>query len=185
MSHRKDEHSDRPIQRQEEEGSADREGPSTIIVSGDTEWDDEAATEEIMGSQRGTGRTYQPQKAVEEGLSYTPPRDPPTVPSEEDGQGSEMAAGFAPSMEEADPDAQILPDRIDRADLEIQEDVGLALRYNSETSHLTDLSVLVNRGAVSLYGTVPGEDDIAQVYAIVSDLRGVVEVISHLEVANG
>jgi osmotically-inducible protein OsmY len=185
MSNRKDEHSDKPIRRQQEERSADREGSSTIIVAGDTEWDDEAAKKEIMGNQRGTGRTYQPQKAVEEGLSYTPPRDPPTVPSEADAQGSEMAAGFAASMEEADPDAQILPDRIDRADLEIQEDVGLALRYNSETSHLTDLSVLVDRGAVSLYGTVPSEDDIAQVYAIVSDLEGVVEVISHLEVAAG
>jgi hypothetical protein len=137
-----------------------------------------------MGDQRGTGRTYQPQKAVEEGLSYTPPRDPPTVPSEDDPQGSEMAAGFAPSMEDTDPNARILPDRIDQADLEIQEDIGQALRYNSETAHLDGISALVHRGIVRLQGSVPTEDDLALVYAIVSELEGVDRVVSHLEVTD-
>jgi osmotically-inducible protein OsmY len=87
-------------------------------------------------------------------------------------------------MEATDPDERILPDRIDDADLEIQEDIGLALRYNSETAHLTDVSALVNQGVVSLHGMVPTEDDIARVYDIVSDLEGVERVISHLEVAD-
>jgi hypothetical protein len=121
---------------------------------------------------------------VEEGLSYTPPSDPATIPDQDDPQGSQVAAGFASSMEDTDPDDRILPDHIDDADLEIQEDVGLALRYNSETAHLTDVSPLVNRGVVSLYGTVSTEDDIARVYDIVSDLEGVEKVISHLEVAD-
>jgi hypothetical protein len=146
--------------------------------------EDDDSVQEIMGDQRGSGQTYQPQKAVEEGLSYTPPRDPATVPSEDDPQGSEIAAGFAPSMEDTNPDARNLPDRIDQADLEMQEDIGLALRYNSETAHLGDISALVNRGIVSLHGTVPSEDDLALVYAIVSELEGVERVISRLEVAD-
>jgi hypothetical protein len=183
MSRRQDDHSDPPIQLDGGEAPPVGEEGAPIIAGEDRSWNDDPDVQEIMGNQHGTGRTYQPRKAVEEGLSYTPPRDPPTVPSEDAPQGSEIAAGFAPSMEDSDPDRRKLPDRIDRADLEIQEDVGLALRYNSETADLDDVSALVNRGVVSLYGTVPSEDDIALVYAVVSDLEGVVKVISHLEVA--
>ena len=183
MSNRQEAHPEASSQREEEEASPVREEGSNIIVSGDSDWNDDPDVQEIMGNQRGTGRTYQPQKAVEEGLSYTPPRDPATVPSDDDPQGSEIAAGFAPSMEDADPDVRILPDRIDGTDLEVQDDVGLALRYNSETAHLTDVSVLVDGGIVKLYGAVPSEDDIGRVYAIVSDLEGVIRVVSYLEVA--
>ena len=184
MSDKKKMDTEERLQRKAKEPSSGSEEWSAIDMLSDTDLDEEAAAEEIIGNQRGTGRTYQPQKAVEEGLSYTPPRDPPTVPSGDDPQGSEVAAGFAPSMEDTDPDPQRLPDRIDRADLEIQEDVGLALRYNSETAHLGDVSALVKQGVVSLYGTVPTEDDIARVYDIVSDLVGVVRVRSHLGVAD-
>jgi hypothetical protein len=184
MSNGQENRSDAPIQREEKETPSFREEGSTIIVAGETAWDDDSDVQKVLGNQRGTGRTYRPQKAVEEGLSYTPPRDPATIPSEDDLEGSEIAAGFASSMENTDPDERVLPDRIDRADLEIQEDIGLALRYNSETAHLDDVSALVNGGVVSLYGTVSSRDDIALVYAIVSDLEGVVRVISHLEVAD-
>jgi hypothetical protein len=153
-----------------------------VFEEEDTPWDEDPDVQEIMGNQRGTGQTYETLEAAEEGLSYTPPRDPPTVPSEDDPQGSEIAAGFASSMEESDPDREELPDRIDRGDLEIQEDIGLALQYNSETADLTEVSAFVNRGVVSLFGSVPSEDDIALVSDIISDLEGVVEVISHLEV---
>jgi hypothetical protein len=184
VEHRQDNRSDVPVGREGNEDSPMREEGSSIIIAGNTAWNDDPDVQEIMGNQRGTGRTYQPQKAVEEGLSYTPPRDPPTVPSEEDPQGSEVAAGFAPSMEDTNPDVRILPDRIDGTDLERQEDVALALRYDSETAHLTDVSVLVDGGIVKLYGTVPSEDDIGKVYAIVIDLEGVIRVVSHLEVAD-
>jgi hypothetical protein len=184
MSNRQEHQSEAPIQRKRKEAPSGREDGSTIIVAGNSDWNDDSDVKEIMGTQRGTGRTYQPQKAVEEGLSYTPPRDPPTVPSDNDLQGSEVAAGFAPSMEDTDPDVRILPDRIDGTDLEMQEDVALALRYNSETAHLTDVSVLVDGGVVKLYGTVSSEDDIGRVYTIVSALEGVIRVVSHLEIAD-
>jgi hypothetical protein len=145
---------------------------------------DDGIAPEDEEEQQGMGQTYDPLKAAEEGLSYTPPRDPPVIPSENDPWGIEMAAGFAPSMEDTTPDERVLPDRIERSDLEIQEDIGLALRYNSETTNLNNVSALVNQGVVSLYGTVPDEQDAAQVYRIVSGLEGVVNVINHLEVTN-
>jgi hypothetical protein len=160
-----------------------REDDSEIPVAGSESMVGLSLEGEDLDDERETGRTYEPRKATEEGLSYTPPRDPATLPDEDDPQGSEVAAGFAPSIEETDPDERVLPDRVDRGDLEIQEDVGLALQYNSETAHLTDLTALVSRGVVRLYGPVRSEDDIAMVYAIVSELEGVKRVISHLEVA--
>lgn len=158
-----------------------REEEVDILLTGSMAVDDESDVEEIMSDQDGSGETFDPKEAAEGGLSYTPPQDPPVVPSE-DPEGIEVAAGFAPSMEETDPDAQIVPNRINEADLEIEEDVQLALEYNSETAHLTDVSVVVHRGVVHLHGTVPGEDDVALVYEVVSDLAGVVRVVNHLEV---
>lgn len=178
-----DTHTVDPTRRDDREADLVREDEPAIIVAGNTSRDDLSFEGEVLGGERRTGRTYEPRKAVEEGLSYTPPRDPPTLPGEDDPQESEIAAGFASSMEDTDPDERVLPERIDKGDLEIQEDVGLALRYNSETAHLTDVVALVGQGTVRLYGTVPDEDDIAQVYAIVSALEGVHRVISHLEVA--
>jgi hypothetical protein len=170
--------------RPEEQGSDPEEDQPTISVIGFRDWDDESLIRRIMGAQRGTGRTYQSQKAVDEGLAYVPPRDPATVSSEKDPQGIEVAAGFAPSMEDTDPETRILPDRIARSDLEIQERVGLAMRYNSETSHLRDLSILVSHGIVNINGTVASDKDIASVYAIVSSLDGVRWVNSHLQVGD-
>ena len=184
MSKRQEDRSDVSAGREGKGVPSVREEGSSVIVAGDTDWNDDSDVQEIMGNQRGTGRTYQPQKAVEEGLSYAPPRNPPTIPSEDDPQGSEMAAGFAPSMEDTNPDAHILPDHINGTDLEMQEDVALALRHNSETAHLTDVSVLVDGGLVKLYGSVPSEDDIGRVHAIVSALEGVIRVVSHLEVVD-
>ena len=67
-------------------------------------------------------------------------------------------------------------------DLDIQQDTVLALRCNGRTSHLTNIRALVNRGIVSLFGTVPSEGDIALACCTVSGLKGVVRVINHLAV---
>jgi hypothetical protein len=173
MSDQRHKDLDDPIQSDEMDAPFIREDDSEIILAGSESAADLSLEGKEIDGERGTGRTYDPRKAAEEGLSYTPPRDPATLPDDDDRQGSEVAAGFAPSMEDTDPDERVLPDRVDRGDLEIQEDVGLALRYNSETAHLTDLTVLVNRGVVRLYGPVRSEDDIARVYAIVSEIGAV------------
>jgi hypothetical protein len=157
------------------------EQPLAGIEEEDVDVEEELAQDEIFDTGKGEGHTYNPQQAAEQGLTYTPPSDPPTVPSE-DLQGAEIGAGFAPSMEDSDPDRQRLPDRIDDQDLDLQEDVYQALRYNSETAHLSDTRVLVNEGVVSLFGTVPSEDDLGRIYSVISELEGVVRVVNHLQV---
>jgi hypothetical protein len=137
---------------------------------------------ERFSAQNGIGQTYNAQRAAAQGLSYTPPADPPTILNEDDPQGVEIAAGFAHCMDDTDPGVRILPERVADSDLGIQRDVFLELRCSGETSHLTNVTALVNRGVVSLFGTVRSEGDIALAYRIVSGLEGVVRVISHLEV---
>ncbi len=139
------------------------------------------AREEVFDTQQGEGHTYNPYVAQDQGLTYTPPSDPPTLPSD-DPQGAEVAAGFAPSMEDANPDAEILPSRVDNKDLDLLDDINLTLRTNSETGHLANIKVQVKDGIVTLLGTVPAEEDIGRVHAIVAELDGVDEVRNHLEV---
>lgn len=127
------------------------------------------------------GHTNNPYLAWEQGLTYTPPDDPATLPSD-DLQGVEVAAGFAPSMEEADPDVEDLPPNVDNNDLDLLDDIYIALHNNSETGHLTNIKIQVDQGVVNLLGTVSSEDDIAVVYDIVSDLDGVVEILDNLQV---
>jgi len=133
----------------------------------DLEPDEELASDEI--------------EAAEEGIPYRAPSDPAVLPSD-DLEGVDVAAGFAPSMEETEPDAERLPERVERGDLEIQDHVCTMLRNNSETGDLTDIEVLVSRGIVLLRGSVPSEQDISIVDDIVSDLDGVRAVRNELRV---
>lgn len=151
------------------------------IEEEDVDVEEELAQEQIFDTQKGEGHTYNPQQAAEQGLTYTPPSDPPTVPSD-DLQGAEIGAGFAPSMEDTDPDRRRLPDQVDNQDLDLQEDVYRALQYNSETAHLSDIRAFATAGTVSLFGTAPSEDDLARIYSVVSELDGVTRVVNHLEV---
>ncbi len=99
------------------------------------DFDREVAQEELIDTQHSDGSTYNPQQAQEQGLVYMPPADPPVLP-DEDFQGAEIAAGFAPSMEDVDPSAEVLPIRVENNDLDVQEDIYTVLQTNSETSKL-------------------------------------------------
>ncbi len=140
--------------------------------------DEEAQVERdlAMGSmfdtQHSDGHTYNPTEAWDQGLTYTPPEDPPVLPSD-DPQGAEIATGFATSAEDAGMDAEVLPERVDNNDDELADDVYRALRENSETMHLTDITVRVEDGVVTLLGTIPGDEDLPLIDAVLSDLDGV------------
>jgi hypothetical protein len=136
------------------------------------------AAEEIFDTQRTDGHTYNPHLAQEQGLTYTPPTDPPVVPSEDDPEGVEIAAGFGPSMEESQ--AGRAKDR----NRDMEEAIREALRYNSETQNLRDIRVYVTDSIVSLFGTVPLTRDIGLVASIVEELAGVSEVYSYLQVSD-
>lgn len=147
--------------------------------------DEELGTEQRYKTQRSDGSTFNPDEAHEQGLVYTPPSDPPVVPSRDDPQGAEMAAGFAPSMEDTEPEARRHPDRIEDRDLDLEEKIYEVLRYNSETRHLRNIRVYVSDGVASLFGDVPAADDASRAVDLVGDLPEVSRVYNYLEVASG
>jgi hypothetical protein len=155
------------------------------LESEDTDWEEDLAVGTLVDTQHSEGHTYNPEEAWEQGLTYTPPDDPPVLPSKKDPQGAEIAAGFAPSMVESNPDDEILPPHVDNNDDDLAEDVYIMLRNTSETSDLADeINISVLDGVVTLEGTVQSDADIALVYEIVSGMDGVVEVENLLEVAD-
>ncbi len=128
------------------------------------------------------GSTTNPYLAQQQGLVYDPPSDPPVLPSD-DPEGIEIAAGFASSMEETNPDVEDLPRRVDNQDLDLEEDIYTVLHNNSETGHLHHVKAVVRNGIVHLYGTVFSNEDIAIVEYMVRDLEGVADVRNELSVA--
>ncbi|MCB0063858.1 MAG: BON domain-containing protein [Caldilineaceae bacterium] len=148
-------------------------------IDGDPE---EEALQNIIDTKHTDGSTTDPFVASEQGMVYTPPSDPPVLPSD-DLQGAEVATGFAQSMEESNPDVEDLPARVDNQDLDLEEDVRVSLHNNSETGNLENVRVRVRNGVVLLAGTVFSEDDIGIVEEQIRDLDGVVEVVNGLTVA--
>ncbi len=148
----------------------------------DDEWEEDLAQDSWFNTQRGEGHSYDSEEAWQQGLTYTPPHDPPTITSDNPG-GLEIGAGFAPSMEETNPDEEKLPARVDNNAFDLQEDVYLALRYNSETMNLADrIKIRVDEGVVTLEGRVESEQDIALIDELITDLEGVAELNNRLEV---
>ncbi len=158
------------------------EEAAELLDEQELEVERDLATEEFYDTQHGDGHTYNPQQAWEQGLTYTPPTDPPVQPSD-DLENAEIAAGFGQSMEDAGADEEIVPEHVDNNDVELQNDVYLMLRNNSETADLTDITVRVRNGVVTLLGSVLTDNDIALVDDLVSDMDGVEEVENRLEIA--
>lgn len=141
------------------------------------------ATEQQFDTQHGAGHTHNPTEAAEQGLTYTPPSDPPVRPGD-DAEGAEVAAGFAPDMEDSTPDARNLPAGVDNNDLELRNDVIEVMQDNSETADVADtVAVQVRDGVVTLRGSVTTEADESRLYDIIIELPGVEDVRSALEVA--
>lgn len=152
------------------------------LESEDTDWEEDLAIGTLIDTQHTQGHTYNPEEAWEQGLTYTPPDDPPVLPSD-DPEGIEIAAGFAPSMVASNADEEKLPARVDNNDLDLEEDIYLNLRNTSETTHLADnIKIEANNGSVRLSGTVPGDEDIALIYELVNVIEGVVEIQMDLDI---
>lgn len=171
-----------------EEARREEEDDDDVIVDDVEVYPEELAAtagdysiDEFVDSEMRQGQTNNPNEAIEDGVSYSPPSDPAVMGSDEP-ESVEVATGFAPSMEEADPDVNELPAHVDNNDLEIKQDVQEALRNNSETANLDDIRVRVVDGVVYLHGNVLDGDDVGEVYAIVSELEGVRQVVSRISV---
>lgn len=127
------------------------------------------------------GETDDVMVAVEEGLTYVPPTDPPTVP----GGGysdAEVASGLGTtSLEEPyneDHHSSFMP-----GDDEISARVREALRADAATTHFADrIAVETRGGVVVLRGTVDDLDDGDNAMAVAEYVEGVTEVRDELRV---
>jgi len=139
--------------------------------------------EDLTALEMRAGETSNPDIAAEEGLTWVPPIDPPVIPSEEDPQGLEVAAGFGVSSlaEPYDTDHHSEPVTDDD---EITERVHEALRADSATSAIAQrIKVGLRDSTVVLRGEVDDLVDVDEVVAVVERVSGVTEVIDEIEVA--
>lgn len=149
--------------------------------------EDEMEGIDYLGDIRDTahtdGSTSNVQVAMDQGLVWDPPTDPPVVPSD-DLQNVEIAAGFASSIEEDNWEIENFPDRVNDNDSDLEFDLRRALRHNSETSHLENVRIYVRNGIVYLRGTVLDDDDIAIAEEFISGHDGVKDIRNELDTAD-
>jgi hypothetical protein len=129
------------------------------------------------------GETGDAMEAIEDGETYIPPIDPPTVPSAPgDPQDSRVAAGFGYSAREQpyneDNPADMLP-----AEDDMSARVREALLADSATTSYADHVRIITRGStVILRGLVDDLVDSDNLVEVTYTVHGVDEVIDELDV---
>jgi hypothetical protein len=141
---------------------------------------DSESLEMLTEREMREGETGDAFKAAEEGVTYVPPIDPPTMPGGD--YPTHVASGMGVSAlsdtYQADSHNRPLPD----AD-EMRARVYEALRADSSTTAYTDTVVAITRGdTVILRGVVEDLLDAQNVAAVAQYVEGVAEVIDELRV---
>ena len=125
--------------------------------------------------------TDDPMEAVEEGLTYVPPIDPPIEPGG-GYSGAEIASGLGVSALDEAYDADHHSD-FTSSDDEISARVREALRADSSTTQYAHLlAIETTGGVVTLRGVVADLVDSDNVLAVAEYVDGVQEVIDELRV---
>lgn len=121
--------------------------------------------------------------AIEEGYTYVPPIDPPTMPDERGGyDGAQVANGFAVSSLD-EPYTQDTDSEFPPGDDEMVARVRDALRADSSTSALAStIRIAAHSGIVTLRGVVVDMVDSDNLLAVASDVEGVEDVEDEIEI---
>jgi hypothetical protein len=142
---------------------------------------DAANIEFLTETELRDGETDDAGVAAEEGLTWVPPSDPPIVPGDDGGPA--IAAGFGSTAHE-EPFDQDHHASNDLVDDERTERVLEALRSHGSTAHLVDrLEVETVGSRVIVGGVVDDLVDEDEILAVASDVEGVTQVDSRIEVA--
>lgn len=119
--------------------------------------------------------------ASDEGMSYVPPIDPPTVPSDSL-EGAEVASGFGVSALD-EPFGEDGHASYEYSDDEMAARVHEALRADSATTAYADqITVSVVDGVVTLRGEVADLEDSDNLQAVAGFVEGVADVVDKLRV---
>jgi osmotically-inducible protein OsmY len=114
-------------------------------------------------------------------MTYVPPIDPPTVPSD-DLEGAEVASGFGVSSID-EPYDRDHHDSFELGDDEMAARIYEALRADSATTPYADRVVIsAVGGVVTLRGEVADLEDSDNLLAVAGYVDGVVEVVDKLRV---
>ncbi len=119
------------------------------------------------------GETDDAMVAVEEGLTYVPPIDPPIEIDPDHPESIQVAAGTALDADQED-DTYGGFDSGRTAEDDMVARVRRALLNDSTTTHLADrLQIVTVHGTITLRGMVDDLDDTDNIVAVVSDIPGV------------
>lgn len=111
--------------------------------------------------------------AIEEGITYVPPIDPPIVNDPDDPESIQVAAGFGLSAEDPDDTSGDF-DTARTGEDDMTARVRRALLNDSSTTHLAGrLTIVTVHGTVTIRGEVDDLDDTDNIVAVVSDLPDV------------
>ncbi|HEX6287689.1 MAG TPA: BON domain-containing protein [Herpetosiphonaceae bacterium] len=154
----------------------------TDVYEGDTDVNQELVEGEaerfdlLVERELREGETDDVMEAVEEGLTYVPPIDPPITFDHDNPESIAVATGTDISAR----DPQFAESGLDTAhmgDDDMEALVRRSLRDDSATSHLADrLSLAVINGLVIIRGEIDDIDDSDNIIGVVSDIPGVQEV---------
>lgn len=129
------------------------------------------------------GETDDPGVAVQEGLTYVPPIDPPVVADPEARDGIMPAAGIGVSAESEPYDDDHRGTDLDPGS-ELNTRVREALRADAQTSVLQDRLVVGTRGSVAVIrGVIDDVDDSDSIIEVVSRVNGISDVLDETELA--
>ena len=158
-------------------------GPTdTEIYEGEIETARRSAFEELTDLDLRHGETGNPDVAAEEGMAWVPPIDPPVVPSVDQPEGIEIAAGFGVTgMDEGFDDDHRGEAVYDEDDTSAR--VREAIRADAATSRYAETVAIASVGGrIGLRGVVDDMDDVDNLVDVAGRVNGVDEVVEELEV---
>jgi len=157
-------------------GEPERGGSGDFGARGDVE-----SLEGLADRDLREGETDDPYVASDEGLTYVPPTDPPTIPSD-DPQGIDIAAGTGSSSLDEPYDEEHAGELLS-VESDLTARVREALEDDAATSGLADrIRIATIGGTVVLRGTVDTLDDGDALVEVASRVGGVDEVRDETEV---
>ncbi|HEX5691096.1 MAG TPA: BON domain-containing protein [Roseiflexaceae bacterium] len=151
-----------------------------LIAEDDDRPEDTETIEMLTELELRDGETDDPMEAVEEGYTYVPPIDPPTVPGGED--NAEIASGLGVSALDEPFDADH-HDTFMSDDDEVSARVREALRADSSTTQYAyRVAIATREGVVTLRGIVDDLTDSDNLLAVAGYVDGVEDVMDELRV---
>jgi hypothetical protein len=160
----------------------------TGVTADPESWQERAGTGDVVSldalvdSDLREGETDNPLVAIEEGMTYIAPSDPPVVPSD-DVEGISVAAGTGTSAIDEPYD-----DDHDDGELDAESDLSArvreAIRADAATSAYADRILVATIGSTAiLRGVVDDLADGDELAAVAERVAGIEEVLDQTEVA--